>query len=465
MGPAEFGLFALIAGVLAVSEMVCEQALSQTIVQTQMTDQRELSTLFYFALVIGAFGTVGLLICGLNLNSIFDSREAPRLLTFAAICPLIISTTVVPIGLLRKQLNFKALAKRTVLASGISSAVGVTLVVQGYGAEGLVAQSILYYAIGAAILWKNCHWNPGAIASLTTIKPVARLALANTGSKMLDLAETRGVEMTIGAIAGVEALGIYAFASKVAQTAFQILVSPVLEVIFSGIARSKDHFLASLRHGQLIIASIPTAGLLFLAIAAHPLLTIAYGDRWRLAAGPLTLLAVAYGFRSFLYCYGIALQAVGQSRMTLQLSALRVGICLTLCIGFLVVQQPMLVALAYLMSATAVFQTLVKVVAAHSMTSKTTLVQVPKFVLIALTTSSVPVVIIYSLNILPPSQSIALLFLAFFCVIIYLAIFLKLGRNLIQTTVLTAEDGNFSSLIRKINVLYAPLPQAFKTSK
>lgn len=151
--------------------------------------------------------------------------------------------------------------------------------------------------------------------------------------------------------------------------------------------------------------------------------------------------------------------------MTLQLSALRVGICLTLCIGFLVVQQPMLVALAYLMSATAVFQTLVKVVAAHSMTSKTTLVQVPKFVLIALTTSSVPVVIIYSLNILPPSQSIALLFLAFFCVIIYLAIFLKLGRNLIQTTVLTAEDGNFSSLIRKINVLYAPLPQAFKTSK
>lgn len=352
ISPAEFGLYALVASLLALSEMLCEQALSQGIVQTQMKDNNELSTVFWISLTCGILFSMGFFVIGHFMQSLFDSSELPDLLIFASICPIVIGTTAVPIGLLRRDLSFKALTKRTIFASGASSIVGVSLVFMGFGATGLVIQSIVYYLLGAVILWKHCEWRPSFLVRSHTAKTVLNLGIANASGKILDFTETRGIEIAVGAFAGVHAMGAYAFANKVAQTAFQTLVSPVLEVTFAGIARGQEHFLASLKSGQLIIATIPIAGLFFLAISAGPLLSLVYGDRWDAAVIPLTLLTLAYAFRSYLYCFGVALQASGHYKKSLKLSFMRVVICSAFAAVFLTVSNLSdFVAFSYLASA------------------------------------------------------------------------------------------------------------------
>ena len=265
VGPQEFGLYALVVGILALTEMVCEQALSQTVVQLQINDARRLSTVFYMGLFFGSLMSALLFLCADSISFAFGSPGAAPLLMAASICPCLMGLTVVPIGIIRRNLDFKTLAKRTLWASGVSSLAGITLVFLGYGAKGLIAQAILYHLVSTVVLWFNCQWKPISRMSLDDARTVGRLAMTNASGKLLDFTETRGVELIIGAVAGVHALGVYAFANKVAQTAFQALVSPVLEVIFAGVARPSDDRVQSLRSGQLILSTIPICGLLFLA--------------------------------------------------------------------------------------------------------------------------------------------------------------------------------------------------------
>jgi O-antigen/teichoic acid export membrane protein len=458
VGPEEFGLYALVSSLLVMAEMLCEQALSQTVVQTQMKDARELSTVFWIAIGAGLLISSGLLLASLSLDSVFNSHEIPSLLVWAAICPIIVGTTAVPIGLLRRELDFKALTKRTILASGVSSTVGVGLVVFGFGARGLVAQSIIYYLVGAAVLWRNCEWRPACVINRPTAVHICKLGLANASNKILDFAETRGVEIAIGAFAGIQAMGVYAFANKVAQTAFQTLVSPVIEVVFAGIARGNESLLSTLRNGQLIIAIVPVAGLFFLAASAKPLLSLAYGDRWEAAAMPLSVLVLAYALRSYLYCFGVALQASGRYKTSLRLSAFRVAICMIIAFLLLAaVDRSDLVAFAYLVSAAISMPMFASAVASSSNTPIETVLEIPKLTFWAFLLSAMPLVIVFFGELLAQDNSFAYLTIAVLSGVIFFAMNLKLNRTLITSIALKSGNGRFSSVLRKATFIYTNL--------
>jgi colanic acid/amylovoran biosynthesis protein len=333
LGPSEFGVFSVVAAVLLFAEMLCEQTLSQTIVQLKDLDQGKLSNIFVLALSLGLIFASGLGLGASSAAQFFGASELSSLLKVAAICPFLIGLSVIPIGLLRRDLAFKLLAKRTILSSGFSSVLGVFLVVRGFGAWALVAQSICYYAVGLAVLWRNCEWRPSWRINLSAFPEIWRLAGWNAASKFSDFAETRGLELIVGAVGGIQALGIFAFASKLAQTAFQTFAAPVLEVVFAEVARQRSavNIGTSVRNGQLIVATLPCALLFGLGCVAAPLLAALYGDRWGAAAQPLAILAFAFLARSLIYVLGSALLAIGESRVVLVISATRAGMTIAFC--------------------------------------------------------------------------------------------------------------------------------------
>jgi O-antigen/teichoic acid export membrane protein len=458
IGPEGFGAYALVSSLIVLAEMLCEQSLSQALVQAQMKETPELSSVFWTALGCGFFFSCSFLITGLCMDTVFNSPEVPSLLVWAAICPIIIGSTAVPIGLLRREMDFKTLTKRTVLASGASSMLGVVLVVLGYGARGLIAQLIVYYLLGAIVLWSHCRWRPTCSLERGTVTKIAKLGLSNASSKFLDFAETRGIELAVGAMVGVHAMGIYAFANKVAQTAFQTLVSPVLEVVFVGIARGHEHLLSTLRAGQVIIATVPITGLFVLAASAAPLLNLAYGDRWDAAAIPVSILAIAYAVRSFLYCCGVALQAIGQQNTSLKLSTYRAAICVTLAILLLaVLGENDLVGLAYLFSAVVTLPFYASALARHADTTLSNILAVPKLSLWAFALSALPLGSILFLKLLPKDHTLSFILIAACSGVVFFALGLRLNKAFIAPMVNQSGDGRLAAVLRKVSFVYAKL--------
>ncbi|XVJ69100.1 MAG: oligosaccharide flippase family protein [Rhizobacter sp.] len=453
VGPEEFGLYALVVGMLALTEMVCEQALSQTVVQLQISDSHRLSTVFYMGLIFGTTMSVLLFLSAPLIASVFSSPNAVPLLMASAICPALMGLSVVPIGIIRRQLDFKTLAKRTLLASGISSLLGIVLVFLGYGAKGLIAQAITYHLVSVVVLWVNCSWQPLAKASFVEARTVGKLALTNASGKLLDFTETRGVELIIGAVAGVHALGVYAFANKVAQTAFQALVSPVLEVIFAGVARPGDDRAKSLRTGLLILSCVPICGLLFLAFAAHPLLTLLYKDRWQEAATPLLLLSLAYVVRTFSYAYGVALQATGKAQVCLVLDAFRVLSCWVILMLLLLVERHDLVAVAYLCSSVLVFPVLLEVSSKHLQVSRAELLAVPQRTLIACLIGAAPLVVACYFSAPSLYSDTTRLLGAAAAAVVFLALSLKFNAHQLRDSLATAGGGRITFAIQRLMLL------------
>jgi O-antigen/teichoic acid export membrane protein len=453
VGPQEFGLYALVVGILALTEMVCEQALSQTVVQLQISDPQRLSTVFYMGLVFGSLMSLLLLLSAPLISSIFSAPGATPLLMAAAVCPALMGLTVVPIGIIRRNLDFKTLAKRTLWASGISSLLGIVLVFLGYGAKGLIAQAIAYHVVSTVVLWVNCSWQPIAAARWSQARTVAKLAITNASGKLLDFTETRGVELIIGAVAGVHALGVYAFASKIAQTAFQALVSPVLEVIFAGVARRGDDRVQLLRSGLLILSSVPICGLLFLAFAAQPLLTLLYQDRWQEAATPLLLLSLAYVVRTFSYAYGTSLQATGMAKACLVVDALRVLICWGILIFLLLAKRHDLAAVAYLCSSVLVFPVLLEVTLKHLQVARATLLKVPQSTLLACLIVAAPVVGATYFSLPSLHSDIAKLVGAAAAATLFLVLSLKLNARQLRESLSAAGGGRITFAIQRLMLL------------
>ncbi|MFZ2857597.1 oligosaccharide flippase family protein [Acidovorax sp.] len=354
IGPAEFGLFSLVAAMLLFTEMLCEQALSQTVVQLPIIDQSRLSIIFLMGLGGSACIAIALALSADMAAEFFMSPALSLLLKTVALCPIIIGLTAVPIGLLRRDMAFKLLARRTVLSSGVSSLFGISLVIAGFGAWGLVAQAICYYAVGLLVLWRGCTWRPTWLPDLVACREIWHLSAWNAANKISDFAETRGLEIIVGAIGGIHALGIFAFASKVAQTAYQTVAAPVLEVVFSEVARqrSPDGITNAVRNGQLIIASLPSALMLGLACISGSLLFFMYGDRWLDAAHPLAILSLALMSRGLIYVLGSALLAVRASRAVVTIAATRAMLSVLFCfLGLKNGMGPDSAAWSYLVSA------------------------------------------------------------------------------------------------------------------
>lgn len=330
LSPHEFGLFALVSAWLMLCELLCEQATSQMIVQLSDVDDDHLTASLLLSLGLALLFSAVMFFGAEPIADFFKADGLIALLKFAAIYPFLIGISAVPTGLIKRELAFKVLTQRTVLASSVATLFGIGLAISGVGAWALMLQSLVFYLISAAVLWRHSTWRPRTIPPIRLLPRIARLVAANVATKFLDYLETKGVELLVGRMAGITELGVFAFASKIAQTAFQTVASPFLEVMFASLARSRDNKASEgmIQKGLLLMACAPAPVLFGLAVGAFALLNGVYGLKWADAVLPLAALVAAYFLRAFLYVFGASLLALRHSHAAVMIAGVRAVVCL-----------------------------------------------------------------------------------------------------------------------------------------
>lgn len=327
VGPEEFGRFALVSIFLMFAEVVCEQIWSQALVQSPQDESQVAELVFRRALGLGVAISLGALLLVDPLAGMYAWQDQASMLQLAALCPVMIGLCAAPTGLAKRRLDFKSLAVRTVWASGISTALGIALAATGWGATGLVVQQLAYWLISAVVLWGSCTWRPSMRRRVGRLHGLHHLLGANLGIKLADIVESRGIELVVGALAGMTALGYYAFASKIAQIVFVLLASPIVEVVLASAAKTSsaaDGGDEALRRGALLASLLATPALIFAIVAGGPVLTAVYGVKWAGAVLPLQLLLAAQIVKAYSSLSGAFL--IGCSRLG---AALRVSLSRT----------------------------------------------------------------------------------------------------------------------------------------
>lgn len=313
LGPEAYGVVALAATYLLLLQMGL-QAIIPALVQRPTLDDVDKDTAFWMTLGASlAFWTVSVALAGwwAEVNGIPQLRSV-----IIALSALVVvkGLVVVQEALLRRSMDFRALAIRTNVSVVVGGAMGIGLALAGYGVWSLVGQQLTTGVVELAVLWGITSWRPRRRFCASSARGLARFAAASTVGSVGVFVNNRSDVLLIGLFFGAAAVGLYRLASRIVESVANLLMVSLQAVALPELSRFQDddeqfaaRVVTIVRTGALL--GLPVLGVV--AASSEPAMRL-LGERWAPAAAVLQVLCVVAGVRAITAFSGPMLQARGR---------------------------------------------------------------------------------------------------------------------------------------------------------
>lgn len=178
INPAAFGLIAMITVFSNFSEILIDFGFKSSIVQHKDVSSTDLSSIFWLTLGVGCLLTILLSLFSGVVANIYDEPKLIPLTIFISFSFIFTALSVVQTALFNKELDFKSLATRNLIAVLISGIVAIILGFLDYGEWAIAIQLVLNSFLSAALIWQMSDWVPGLTFQLSSIKKYFGLSSA-----------------------------------------------------------------------------------------------------------------------------------------------------------------------------------------------------------------------------------------------------------------------------------------------
>ncbi|MEO3741898.1 lipopolysaccharide biosynthesis protein [Plantactinospora sp. B5E13] len=314
LGPSEFGLVAMATVFITVAQTLIQQGLVSAIVQRDRLTSEHLDGAFV-VLILAGLG-IGALTAAASPLWAWANRAPELTVICVALSPLVLlqGLSIVPEAVLRRELRFRAVAIRTLLASLLSGVVGVVLALLGAGIWALVAQQLVNAAVGLVVLWVVCPWRPSRRPKLSGIRDLLVFSAHSANAGLGLMLSSKADVIFTGLFFGPVATGIYRLAARLPDMLVDVTVRSLQQVALPSLSRlQRDRAALAAHLNQLqhlgAVAGLPVLGVL--SAAAGPLVTL-LGPQWAGTELPLRLLCLFGATNVYGVLLGPALQAMGQ---------------------------------------------------------------------------------------------------------------------------------------------------------
>jgi O-antigen/teichoic acid export membrane protein len=330
LSPRQVGLAAeaVVFGSLAL--VIADFGLASVIVQRPSLSETDKSTAFWASMVAGA----GLTAVGIGLSwpiaSLYGQPQVQSLFAVLSVSFLLTAPGIVQGALLTRELKFRRLELRNIVATGAACATAIVVAALGFGPWALVAQALAVAGMSTVLLWRSSSWRPRLMFSWESLRGMAGFAGHTFGSKSLSWANLNVDNLLVGRFLGAGPLGAYSLACSLALSALNRLAVPITQVFFPAFSRMEDPeriggaWLRALRMVALIV--IPAT--LGFVVIARELVVVVFGRKWLPAVPVLQLLAPIGMLQAVNALNGGILQATGRARTLFRSTVLVSGVSL-----------------------------------------------------------------------------------------------------------------------------------------
>lgn len=320
LGPAVFGVIALVQIVIQFAQMYIDMGLSDAIIQKEKISKENLSGLYWFSIMVGLLMCLIMIGAAPLIAMVFQQEELSGLIRMISL-----SFFILPFGLqfqtiASKQLEFDKISRYEIISSFCGVAVTLsTAVFLSAGAWSLVyghiSSSLIRTIPWVIIGFKNPETRPGLEFSWSGIKEYVLFGAYRLGTTTINFVNTKIDQILIGIMMGPQVLGFYSMAMNLIMQPIQKLnpmINRVAFPVFSQIQNDRRR----LQKGYLFIIKLIMAinapiyaGLAVLAPYVIPLLL---GEEWADIAIVVQILCVYALFRALGNPSGSLLIAVGK---------------------------------------------------------------------------------------------------------------------------------------------------------
>ncbi len=334
--PAETGLFGTALAAAMMVAVFRDFGISRYIAGEADLGADKLARAFSVSILI-AVG-IGLVIAALAwpVARFYGDMRLFPILGVIAVSYLIVPFGIVPAAVLQRRLDFRALFVVNAGSAAAMAAVSIGAAASGWSAMslalGTVAQAVAFAVLGIGMSGER----PPLTIRTDGLAPILRFG---TGSSALTLSGALGQrtpELIIGRLIDFAAVGLYGRAVGLAGQLRLLVSGSIGGVFFPAFARMRDRG-EDFAPPYLRVVSAYTVttwpAMLFLAIAAAPLVELLYGPVWAGVAPLIVLIALSeFAFTALPLHMDVPI-VLGRMRKLIVLNAIETTVSIALIVA------------------------------------------------------------------------------------------------------------------------------------
>lgn len=322
LGPAVFGILALVQIVIQFAQMYMDMGLTDAIIQKEKISKIELSSLYWFSIFMGIGIFAILFFAAPFLAIVFEHAELKGMIRTVGI-----SFLIIPFGLqfqtiASKNLEFSQITKNEIMAS--FTGVSLTVFLAAFMAAG--AWSLVFGHIASSLVrtvpwvisgFGNPETRPMPVFSWKKITGLIQFGLYRLGTATANYFNTKIDQIIIGIMMGPQVLGIYSMAMNLVMQPIQKLNPMITRVSFPVFAKIQNDRKRLQKAYLFIIQLIMTLNAPFfsgLIVLAPYIVPILLGEEWKEAVVIVQILCFYALFRALGNPSGSLFTAVGKVR-------------------------------------------------------------------------------------------------------------------------------------------------------
>jgi PST family polysaccharide transporter len=333
LSPKDFGLQGMVVAMTGVLGLFRDIGLGAATVQRAEITHKQLSTLFWINIAVGA----GLTVLGVVLAPILVIfYKEPRLfwITIVSASTFLLSGFSTQHGaLLVRDMRYATISKIGISSAVVSSAVGITMAARGYGYWSLVVMALCGPCILSFGSWFAVPWRPGKPSRGCGVRSMLRFGGTVTLNQLVVYVGYNAEKILLGRFWGAAALGLYGRAYQLLNLPLQQLHNSMYSVAFPALSRIQndtERLCRSFLKGYSVLLSLSVPVTLTSALFSDEIIKILLGPKWAEAGPILWLLTPTILVFAMINPFGWFLVATGRTGRSLKMAFL---ICPSVILG------------------------------------------------------------------------------------------------------------------------------------
>ena len=335
LSPDDYGTVGLLAIFIQLSNTFAESGFSLALVRKQDRTQVDLSTAFYFNIVVGIICYFIVFCIAPWVADFYNKPILTSLLRVLALTIPISSLSTVLVAMMNYNMQFKKQAMISITHTLVSGALGLAMAFIGYGVWALVGQSLIATCFGTVLCWIFNRWHPSWIYSWKSFREMFGFSSKLLLTRIIDTIYGNVYSIVIGKVYSPATLGHYTRAQNWATMPSTNIVGILNNVSFASLSKIQDDIerLRSVYRKMIKTSAFIVFPLMFgLSAVSLPLIFFTIGTKWELCAQILQIICFMFVFMPIQSLNINLIQAMGRSDLSLKISV--VGKVLSLLVLF-----------------------------------------------------------------------------------------------------------------------------------
>ena len=294
--PEDFGLVALASSIVMSLQCLLQFGLPEALIQREKLSHETIKAAMSASLMLGLALLALAWILAWPLAWVLDRDEFPPIFLALASVLLLQSLSFPLHGLLRRALDLKSIAIRTLVATSVGGVVAILMATNGWGPWALVGQQLTVAGVGLLMLLRVSTIMPWPFSfSRAALAPLLAVARSFMLSQFASQSARKLDAVALGLFLGNHEVGIYFLVTRLiqaAQTVSQFSIGEISLAVLSRLQHDPARMRAGIRRALRLTGF--ACLLLFggLALVAPHFVPTLFGPQMADAAAPLRVLAL-----------------------------------------------------------------------------------------------------------------------------------------------------------------------------